>query len=185
VSRGVSLSGGQKARVALARAVYARTKYVLLDDPLSAVDSHTARFLFENLLCGPLLKDRTVVLVTHHVELVLPGAQYVVRMLDGRIDAQGTVSDLRKQGILDDIAHSETAEVAAEKAPDTTEVAAEGAESEVPVVAVEAKDVNKTQGGKKPRKLVSDEKRETGGVKWKIYNTYLKASCVVFLHRSN
>ncbi|KAH7917385.1 P-loop containing nucleoside triphosphate hydrolase protein [Leucogyrophana mollusca] len=43
-ARGVSLSGGQKARVALARAVYARTKYILLDDPLSAVDSHTARF---------------------------------------------------------------------------------------------------------------------------------------------
>ncbi|KAJ7041090.1 hypothetical protein C8F04DRAFT_947402 [Mycena alexandri] len=44
---GVSLSGGQKARVALARAVYARKQYVLLDDPLSAVDSHTSRFLFE------------------------------------------------------------------------------------------------------------------------------------------
>jgi ABC-type sugar transport system ATPase subunit len=65
-------------RVALARAIYARTKYVLLDDPLSAVvswsiicmtmgyshqfqDSHTARFLFERLLCGPLLEHRTVV----------------------------------------------------------------------------------------------------------------------------
>ena len=60
-SRGVNLSGGQKARVALARAVYARTKYVLLDDPLSAVDSHTARFLFDRLLCGPLLANRTVV----------------------------------------------------------------------------------------------------------------------------
>ena len=48
-------------RVALARAVYARTKYVLLDDPLSAVDSHTARFLYERLLRGPLLANRTVV----------------------------------------------------------------------------------------------------------------------------
>jgi len=79
-ARGVSLSGGQKARVALARAVYARTKHVLLDDPLSAVvcrldrkslsnqdaesflqDSHTSRFLFEELFQGPLMKDRTVV----------------------------------------------------------------------------------------------------------------------------
>ena len=59
--RGVSLSGGQKARVALARAVYARTKYVLLDDPLSAVDSHTARHIFELCLKGPLLAKRTVV----------------------------------------------------------------------------------------------------------------------------
>lgn len=47
--------------MALARAVYAPTKYVLLDDPLSAVDSHTAEFLVERLLRGPLLADRTVV----------------------------------------------------------------------------------------------------------------------------
>lgn len=75
---GVSLSGGQKARsisrlfvhagadaidyrVALARAVYQRTKHVILDDPLSAVDSHTARVLLDRLFRGPLLKDRTVV----------------------------------------------------------------------------------------------------------------------------
>ena len=59
--RGISLSGGQKARVALARAVYVRSRCVLLDDPLSAVDSHTARFLFEQLFQGELLKHRTVV----------------------------------------------------------------------------------------------------------------------------
>ena len=47
--------------VALARAIYAPTKYVLLDDPLSAVDSHTARFLVEKLLRGPLIAGRTVV----------------------------------------------------------------------------------------------------------------------------
>jgi ABC-type multidrug transport system fused ATPase/permease subunit len=66
--RGISLSGGQKARVALARAVYARSRCVLLDDPLSAVDSHTARFLFERLFQGELLKYRTVVRhLLHHV----------------------------------------------------------------------------------------------------------------------
>lgn len=50
-SRGVSLSGGQKARVALARAVYACTKYVLLDDPLSAV----VRFHFDDFMMAPYL----------------------------------------------------------------------------------------------------------------------------------
>lgn len=60
-ARGISLSGGQKARVALARAVYSRSKIVLLDDPLSAVDSHTARVIFDKLLMGPLLRNRTVV----------------------------------------------------------------------------------------------------------------------------
>ncbi|KAF9007200.1 hypothetical protein BDQ17DRAFT_1351594 [Cyathus striatus] len=129
-ARGVSLSGGQKARVALARAVYARTRYVLLDDPLSAI------------------------LVTHHVELVLPGAFYLVRMLDGRIDTQGTVADLRAQGVLDDIAHDAEVDVKKEE------------EVEKEVVAVE-------EAG---TALVKDEHREIGGVKWGIYKSYLRAS---------
>ncbi|KAI0782312.1 multidrug resistance-associated ABC transporter [Abortiporus biennis] len=166
-ARGVSLSGGQKARVALARAIYAPTKYILLDDPLSAVDSHTSRFLFERLLQGPLLKHRTVILVTHHVELVLPGAQYLVRMLDGRIDTQGTVKELRAQGALDDIMHDESVETHKEE------------QAVVPVSEIatpETEEEKKDEKKKKPRKLVEEERRETGGVKWNIYKTYLKAS---------
>ncbi|CDO68600.1 hypothetical protein BN946_scf184996.g31 [Trametes cinnabarina] len=172
-ARGVSLSGGQKARVALARAVYAPTKYVLLDDPLSAVDSHTAQFLFEKLFRGPLLSNRTVVLVTHHVELVLPGAHYVVRMLDGRIDTQGTVQDLRARGVLEDIARVE--EVEAHKEEQAVE-----ASKEVDDVDADADAVGEANGAakakKKPRKLIEEEHRETGSVKWRIYKTYLKAS---------
>ncbi|KAJ6577612.1 multidrug resistance-associated ABC transporter [Mycena capillaripes] len=164
-ARGVNLSGGQKARVALARAVYVRTKFVMLDDPLSAVDSHTARLLFEKLLRGPLLAHRTVILVTHHVDLVLPGAHYLVRMLDGRIDTQGTVEDLRAQGLLDDITHDATADAKAEE----------------PVAAIEndsadLEDPDTAKMPSKPRKLVKDEHRAVGGVKWAIYNSYLKAS---------
>ncbi|KAF9258421.1 P-loop containing nucleoside triphosphate hydrolase protein [Marasmius fiardii PR-910] len=163
---GVSLSGGQKARVALARAVYARTKYVLLDDPLSAVDSHTSRYLFERLLCGPLLRGRTVVLVTHHVDLVLPGAHYLVRMLDGRIDMQGTVKDLRDQGSLEGIASAAGLEayhrsVVAKKREKRSRKDTVGSSEET----------------KKPgRKLVEDEQKQTGSVKWKIYQKYLEAS---------
>ncbi|KAF7979924.1 hypothetical protein HWV62_40336 [Athelia sp. TMB] len=170
-ARGVSLSGGQKARVALARAVYARTKYVLLDDPLSAVDSHTSRFLFEKLLQGPLLANRTVILVTHHVELVLPGTYYLVRMLDGRIDTQGTVEDLRSQGVLDDIAQDEALEVIKEEAV----VAAEAPVD--PDAELDGETEPKPAGeAKKPRKMIKDEAREYGAVKWSIYNTYLRAS---------
>ncbi|KAJ7686358.1 P-loop containing nucleoside triphosphate hydrolase protein [Mycena rosella] len=119
--KGVTLSGGQKAsagssgKVSLTLAVtilsyefkvYARKKYVLLDDPLSAVDSDTARIIYQKCLRGPLLKDRTVVLVTHHDKLVLPGAYYFIRMEDGRITVQGTVADLRSQSILESIART-------------------------------------------------------------------------------
>ncbi|KII83760.1 hypothetical protein PLICRDRAFT_119100 [Plicaturopsis crispa FD-325 SS-3] len=158
-ARGVNLSGGQKARVALARAVYARTKYVLLDDPLSAVDSHTARWLFEKLLCGPLLANRTVVLVTHHVELVLPGTYYICRMLDGRIDSQGSVQDLRSEGVLDDIAHDSAAVNDDHEATDLDEETSPTAD----VLDKPAEEV------KKPRKFIEDERRETGGVKWSMY----------------
>ncbi|KAI0657587.1 multidrug resistance-associated ABC transporter [Cubamyces menziesii] len=180
-ARGVSLSGGQKARVALARAVYAPTKYVLLDDPLSAVDSHTSRFLFEKLLKGPLLANRTVILVTHHVELVLPGTYYLVRMLDGRIDTQGTVQDLRAKGVLDDIAQHEEVEAAKEEQAVAIEATKEaGDEEESPTAETPDETPNGTgaasKGKKKPRKLVEEEHRETGSVKWHIYNTYLKAS---------
>ncbi|KAF8273971.1 multidrug resistance-associated ABC transporter [Lactarius quietus] len=154
---------GSSRALALARAVYAPARYVLLDDPLSAVDSHTARFLLEKLLCGPLLANRTVILVTHHVELVLPSAHYLVRMLDGRIDTQGTLADLRAQGVLDEIAHSE--EIAAVASPTSDQV-----------VVDEVGDSGATTGTKKPRKLIKDEERQKGGVKWNIYNTYLKAS---------
>ncbi|KAJ7045901.1 hypothetical protein C8F04DRAFT_452844 [Mycena alexandri] len=161
--KGVSLSGGQKARVALARAVYSRKKYVLLDDPLSAVDSHTSQFLFEKCLCGPLLANRTVILVTHHVELVLPGAYFVVRVLDGRIDTQGTVQELRAQGVLDEITHEAAVEVKKEE-----------------ILTVDAVDpetlIELTEAKKTPRKLVEDEHREIGSVKWSVYQAYLSAS---------
>lgn len=58
------MSGGQKARICLARAVYADTDLYLLDDPLSAVDSNVAKNIFKNVING-MLKDKGVILVTH------------------------------------------------------------------------------------------------------------------------
>ncbi|KIJ38897.1 hypothetical protein M422DRAFT_781226 [Sphaerobolus stellatus SS14] len=165
-SKGVSLSGGQKARVALARAVYARTQYLILDDIFSAVDSHTARFLFESLLRGPLVANRTVLLVTHHVELVLPGTHYLIQMAEGRIVRQGTLAELKARGELDFIEH--------EVKEDTVEEALEDAD-ETKKAAPTAPAVPESER-KKARKLVDDEIRSEGGVKWKIYKTYLKAS---------
>jgi hypothetical protein len=105
------------------------------------------------------------ILVTHHVELVLPGAYYLVRMLDGRIDSQGTIKDLRAQGVLDDITHDAAVEMYKEEV-----------KGEVP--SVEEEEEKKATDAKKPRKLIKDEHRETGGVKWLIYKSYLKASYV-------
>ncbi|KAJ8606602.1 hypothetical protein MRB53_040831 [Persea americana] len=65
--KGITLSGGQKQRVSLARALYSKAKHLLLDDCLSAVDSHTAKWIFDHALTGNLVEDRTRILVTHNL----------------------------------------------------------------------------------------------------------------------
>ncbi|WFC98615.1 hypothetical protein MYAM1_001345 [Malassezia yamatoensis] len=96
--KGTSLSGGQKARIALARAFYSRAKHILIDDALSAVDAHTARHLVERCFRGPLAKGRTIILVTHAVTLMLPCSAYAVVMDAGTISAQGKPASLLAQG---------------------------------------------------------------------------------------
>ncbi|KAH9262238.1 hypothetical protein BASA82_000739 [Batrachochytrium salamandrivorans] len=90
--RGINLSGGQKQRVSIARAMYFDPDIVLLDDPLSAVDSHVGRHLFEECICKAL-SGKTRLLVTHQLHF-LPSVDYILVMENGRIASQGTYQDL-------------------------------------------------------------------------------------------
>ncbi|XP_077478235.1 multidrug resistance-associated protein 1-like [Stigmatopora argus] len=92
--KGLNLSGGQKQRIGLARAVYRQSDVYLLDDPLSAVDAHVGRHIFDRVL-GPkgLLKSKTRVLVTHSLSL-LSGADLVLVMEDGRVSEMGSYAQL-------------------------------------------------------------------------------------------
>ncbi|KAJ3313911.1 Multidrug resistance-associated protein 4 [Boothiomyces sp. JEL0838] len=92
--RGVTLSGGQKARVALARAVYYDAELYILDDPLSAVDTKVARILFEDCICGAL-SSKTVILVTHQLQFVQRCSKIVI-LEDGKLVDTGTLSQLEK-----------------------------------------------------------------------------------------
>lgn len=98
--KGVTLSGGQKQRISLARALYSKARHVLLDDVLSAVDSHTAKWIFDQALLGPLMYNRTCILVTHNVQLCLPHSEFAVLLDNGRITVQGTPNDLIDSGKL-------------------------------------------------------------------------------------
>ncbi|KAI0633973.1 P-loop containing nucleoside triphosphate hydrolase protein [Trametes polyzona] len=90
--KGITLSGGQKARITLARAVYSMAKVLLLDDVFAALDVHTAKWIVERCIKGDLLHGRTVILVTHNVALVSPVVNFVVDIgLDGRILSQGSL----------------------------------------------------------------------------------------------
>ncbi|KAJ8311733.1 hypothetical protein KUTeg_011088 [Tegillarca granosa] len=92
--KGINISGGQKQRVSLARAVYNNADIYLLDDPLSAVDSHVGKHLFKNVI-GPdgMLRKKTRILVTHGVHWI-PKSDYVVVMENGKISESGTYQEL-------------------------------------------------------------------------------------------
>ncbi|KAJ7642249.1 multidrug resistance-associated ABC transporter [Roridomyces roridus] len=83
--RGLTLSGGQQARVALARAVYSSAQILLFDDVLAALDVHTSLWIVRKCLTGDLMAGRTVVLVTHNVDIVAPIANYHVQMRNGTV----------------------------------------------------------------------------------------------------
>ncbi|XP_023251137.1 multidrug resistance-associated protein 4-like, partial [Seriola lalandi dorsalis] len=90
--RGATLSGGQKARINLARAVYQDADIYLLDDPLSAVDAEVGKHLFEQCICG-LLKNKCRVLVTHQLQH-LRAADQILVLKEGHVTAQGSYSEL-------------------------------------------------------------------------------------------
>ncbi|XP_073338250.1 ATP-binding cassette sub-family C member 2 [Pagrus major] len=93
--KGINLSGGQKQRVSLARAAYSQADIYLLDDPLSAVDSHVGKHLFDKVI-GPngVLKEKTRILVTHGVSF-LPYVDEIVVLVDGVVSEVGSYKSLR------------------------------------------------------------------------------------------
>ncbi|RIB26607.1 P-loop containing nucleoside triphosphate hydrolase protein [Gigaspora rosea] len=92
--KGINLSGEQKQHVNIARAVYYNADIILLDDPLSAVDTHIGRYLFTNCIKGALAK-KTCLLVMHQL-YYLPQVDYIKCMKDGEIAEQGTYEELIK-----------------------------------------------------------------------------------------
>lgn len=103
---GVNLSGGQKARISLARALYSRAGTLLLDDIFSAVDVHTAQHLYKHALTGPLAAGRTRILTTHHISICLPQTEYIVHLEDGAAEFTGAAAQLHDSGMLDSLLRS-------------------------------------------------------------------------------
>lgn len=145
---GVGLSGGQKARLALARAVYSRSRILFLDDPLSALDHQTAETIVRRCLKGPLLEGRTTILVTHRTELCLDVAEQVVEIRDGRssvLDPDSITPDL-----LTRVMSNDSAEILGQ--------------------------ADEQQSTAIPEKFMEDEHRAHGGVMASVYWEYIKAS---------
>ncbi|XP_033209998.1 probable multidrug resistance-associated protein lethal(2)03659 isoform X2 [Belonocnema kinseyi] len=95
--KGISLSGGQRARINLARAVYADVDIYLFDDPLSAVDAHVGKRMFEDCI-DRYLRNRTRILVTHQLQY-LRNVDHIVVLKDGIIQAEGSFQELGALGV--------------------------------------------------------------------------------------
>ena len=99
-SQGVKVSGGQRARISLARALYSEAKTLLMDDVLPALDTNVAKHVFKALL-GPLGAGRTRVLATHQLGLCMPDADYAICITDGTVQLDVTrSSDMYRPMVL-------------------------------------------------------------------------------------
>jgi ABC-type multidrug transport system fused ATPase/permease subunit len=154
--KGVNLSGGQKQRVSLGRCYLEDPEIVLLDDPLSAVDVHTEKFLVKNLVMGAWSK-KTRIVATHRLES-LNLFDRILFLENGKISADGTLNEL--------LATSEGFKYFFSHHQDIHANEKDHAESE------ESKNISEE---KIHVKLMSDEDREQGAVKGSLYWDYVKA----------
>ena len=99
--RGINLSGGQKARLSLARAVYQDADTIVMDDPISALDANVRKKIFQQVFQG-LLAKKTRILVTHAIDFVHL-ADKVVIMKDGQIKACGSYDELKENEYMQEI----------------------------------------------------------------------------------
>lgn len=101
--KGINLSGGQKARISLARAVYQNHDIYLLDDPMSAVDAHVGSQLFGSVI-GPegMLRNKTRILVTNELSF-LEKSDLIIVMNEGKIEYSGKYDDLMQQGAFEQL----------------------------------------------------------------------------------
>lgn len=96
--KGINLSGGQKARLSLARAVYKRPDILIMDDPISALDVQVRKNICKEVFCG-IMKDKTRILATHAVE-ILEMADHIIIMKNGKVQAQGSYDDIKKDDYM-------------------------------------------------------------------------------------
>ncbi|KAH9904997.1 hypothetical protein F4778DRAFT_731477 [Xylariomycetidae sp. FL2044] len=174
---GITLSGGQKQRISMARAVYSNSRHLLLDDCLSAVDSQTAKWIFTNCISGPLMKDRTCILVTHNTTLCAPTSEYVVILDNGRIETQGPSKELMASGKLGEELRNKSRPNSAHVSRVPSRVPSSVGE-ESGATLVDDGGHNGSNGkplDKKDKPDAMKETKATGSVKWSILKLYLQA----------
>ncbi|CAK7904836.1 oligomycin resistance ATP-dependent permease Yor1p [[Candida] anglica] len=177
--RGITLSGGQKARINLARAVYSDSDIILLDDVLSAVDARVGRHIMANCILG-YLKNKTRILATHQLSLIQYANRVVYVNGDGSIDV-GTVDELKERNpgfqslmsynsvaILDEEDEVDDADIVDPTLADKMDaVVKTSSESDESFIDLEKKDISKG-------KMVTEEERAVNRMSLDVYIQYIR-----------
>ncbi|TFK40264.1 ABC transporter [Crucibulum laeve] len=163
--KGISLSGGQKQRLNICRAIYCDTEIQIFDDPLSALDAHVGKAVFQNVLQNSL-SGKTRILVTHALHF-LPQVDYIYVIADGRVAERGTYAELMSHGkefsrFITEFGSKEEEE---EKSEDAIEELKDGKEEK------KEEKIKKVSGPG----LMQAEERNTGAISWDVYKSYLEA----------
>lgn len=157
---GVSLSGGQRARINLARAIYKEADIYLLDDPLSAVDTHVGKQLFEDCICC-YLKSKCVVLVTHQLQY-LKNVSCIYLLEDSKVTASGTYQQLKASD-------SEFVKLLAESKEEERKAEEERRKSRT------LQESKSTETQQEDTPTQEKEHRASGSISGTVYKSYLKA----------
>ncbi|KAL1826239.1 hypothetical protein ACET3Z_004651 [Daucus carota] len=174
--RGVNISGGQKQRVSMARAVYSNSDVFIFDDPLSALDAHVARQVFEKCIKEEL-RGKTRVLVTNQLHF-LSQVDRVILVHEGMVKEEGTFEDLSNNGQLFQKL-MENAGKLEEYVEDNEDGLNNDSTISKPILNGETdevpKDASQTKKNEEKSILIKQEERETGVVSWKVLDRYKNA----------
>jgi ATP-binding cassette, subfamily C (CFTR/MRP), member 1 len=168
--KGINLSGGQRQRISIARSIYFDSDTYLFDDPLSAVDAHVGRHIFENCIMGHL-KNKTRVLVTHQLQY-LQKSDYIIVLDDGEIIEQGKYQELlnKEKGHLSALLRKYTNH---EEEKEKEEVK-EHVKEDTPVVEEKVSKEKETKEKKPDSKLIKEEERQRGTISFSVVWGYIQ-----------
>ncbi|KAL5019757.1 hypothetical protein ScPMuIL_002649 [Solemya velum] len=182
--KGINISGGQKQRVSLARAVYSDADVYLMDDPLSAVDSHVGKDLFKNVIGNEgLLKNKTRILVTHGVHW-LPMVDKIVVLTNGQISEVGSYDELldhngefaqflKEYLIKGD--HTDSHDPESECSMTRNNLAGSSQKNNSAILLLRVHNDKSTPSTQKSGQLIQKEALKTGMVKMGVYLAFVRA----------
>ncbi|ODV96481.1 hypothetical protein PACTADRAFT_75600 [Pachysolen tannophilus NRRL Y-2460] len=184
--RGITLSGGQKARLSLARACFDSKNIILMDDVLSAVDAKVGKHIMENCILG-YLKDKTRILATHQLSLVGAADRVIFLNGDGTIDV-GTSQELLEtnEGFIslmqhatdnnneDSIVEAEEVEAGKDESQDLLRI-----RSTKLMVTTSIQSIDDNEA-KCIGKLVEVEERAVNSIQYDVYRNYVKLGSGIF-----